>query len=186
MIGIELEYFLEVGGAPHDSHPYPFLVFFSSPSCWMILSAWRHILLLFPNVWLPICLYVPCDTYADPVGFSLPFMCFLINSLNLRLSFHDLTTVVFSYKLHTGPLKRYAKLFRAAATWHQLLICHVPLQFIVWHVKLSAAVVSAKIYVWFWRAIFILVARTSVQEMIPSFVVFLMVMDRMVIWLPRE
>jgi hypothetical protein len=32
MIGIELEYILEVGGAPHDSHPYPFLIFFFSSS----------------------------------------------------------------------------------------------------------------------------------------------------------
>jgi hypothetical protein len=51
-------------------------------------------------------------THADPVDLCLPFMTFLINSLNL--DFHDLTTVIVSYKLHTGTLKRYAKLFWTA------------------------------------------------------------------------
>ena len=111
MIGVELGYFLEVGGAPHDSHPYPILVF-SSPSpspCWMILSAWSPIL-PFPNVWLPILAACPFEWHIYRSYFILVQLEFAFHEFSQHyLDFHDLTTIVGSYKLHTGPIKKIAK-----------------------------------------------------------------------------
>lgn len=190
MIGVELEYFLEVGGAPHDSHPYPILVFFSPFS----ISLLDDLICLKHHPSLSKCLITnlaACplrDTYTDPISLqwdsNLPSMSFLNTSINLN--FRDLTTLVLSYKLHTGPIKKIPKWLTTNAAFatsaHLPSICPVCCEC----VKFAAAVTSVEYMFDYDKLFFLLLDRTTVRERIQSSVVCLMVMDLMAIWLLRE